>query len=159
MGDTAVTTNDTNGGTPSDDLVIAAVASGASFTEAASAAGVSRSTVARRMREVEFRARVTEARSEVVGMVKGQLLGAAPAAIRTLAEVGASASAPPAARVSAARAVLEMAFARRATLEIDAVPIHEYQRDVRAMLDLALRRLPEADLRTFLHEVEHLAAH
>ncbi len=139
-----------------DDLIVAALAAGASYSEAAAAARVSRKTVQRRMADAAFRAEVASARSEVIEAVKGQLLGAAPAAIRTLAEVGASGSAPPAARVSAARAVLELALGRRSILDLDAVPLRDYKGDVEAVLDLALEHLPEEGHRPFVHAVQRL---
>ena len=154
-----MTPRDTNGGrSRSDELIVAAVASGASFTEASAAAGVSRSTVARRMRDPEFRAEVIKARAEVVEAVKGRLLHAAPAAIRTLEEVGASGSAPPAARVAAAKVVLEHAVGRRSPLDLESATAGDFHAALRAVVGLALERLPEDSHLAFIEDVRRLAA-
>jgi hypothetical protein len=65
-----------------DEVLVAALAAGASYEEAARAAGVSKSTVRRRMGEAAFRARVFDTRDELLTALRGRLLRAAPFALR-----------------------------------------------------------------------------
>lgn len=66
-----------------DELIVAALAVGCSYSEAAEAAGVSRRTVARRMAEPAFRRLVTEAQGEHVHIVAGKLTSLGPDAVAT----------------------------------------------------------------------------
>jgi hypothetical protein len=65
-----------------DGLLVAALATGASHDEAGRSAGVSKTTVKRRMASEKFRRAVAEERLEVVETVRGRLVGAAPSASR-----------------------------------------------------------------------------
>ena len=102
-----------NGKRDRDELVVAALASGSSYDEAAKAAGLSRSTVARRMREWDFRARVIEERERVVETVRGKLASTAPAAAEVIASLAASADSETV-RLSAASRILDYSLRRRA---------------------------------------------
>jgi hypothetical protein len=79
-----------NGKRARDELIVAALATGSTYDEAARKAGVSRATVARRMSEWEFRAHVAEERERIVERVRGVLASSAPAAADVLVELAAS---------------------------------------------------------------------
>src|SRR4051794_40393365 len=95
-----------------DELVVVALATGSTYAEAAHSAGVSKSTVRRRMTEPEFRARVYEERRELVDSLRARLLQAAPSAIESLASLAASATSD-AVRVRAAREIVDLALGRK----------------------------------------------
>ena len=91
-----------------DSALVAGLAAGATVQDAAKCAGISETTAYRRLREPDFRHRVSEARDEMVARVVGRLSDSATRAIVTLDEL-LDATTPPAVRLGAARAVLEMA--------------------------------------------------
>jgi len=80
-----------NGKRARDELIVAALATGSTYDEAAKKAGVSRATVARRMSEWEFRAHVAEERERIVDGGRGTLVAQALAAADVLAELAAKA--------------------------------------------------------------------
>ena len=67
-----------------DAQLVIALASGKTWSEAAGIAGVSEATVARRMREPEFRAELLEARARMVERSVGLLAAATADAATTL---------------------------------------------------------------------------
>jgi transposase len=81
-----------NGKRDRDSLVIAALARGASYADAARVAGVSKATVSRRMAEPTFRGRVAKEREETLERVRGTLVEGSLAAARTLVELGENTS-------------------------------------------------------------------
>ncbi len=95
--------------TGADDLIVAALLSGASYAVAADAAGVSKSTVQRRMREPEFRIRLTAERSETLRRVRDQLGLAAADAVPLLAALMNDPGESGAVRTRAARSLLDLA--------------------------------------------------
>jgi hypothetical protein len=89
-----------------DEALVTALAAGGSASAAAQLAKVSTRTVHRRLQDPAFRARVDEARAEMVSQAVGRLAAVGALAGDTLHELLAS-SVPPATRLGAARAVLE----------------------------------------------------
>jgi hypothetical protein len=95
-----------------DVLLASALATGATYEEAGRIAGVSKSTVKRRMGEEAFRQRVAQERVELIDTLRGRLLAAAPQAVATLRELSASGQSD-SVRLGAARAVLDLSLGRR----------------------------------------------
>jgi hypothetical protein len=91
-----------------DDGLVASLAAGASAAAAAAKAEVSERTVRRRLEDPAFRARVDEARAELVRQAVGRLADVGALASDTLAELVQDA--PPAVRLGAARGILEFMF-------------------------------------------------
>jgi hypothetical protein len=75
-------------------------------------AGVSRSTVLRRLKDPKFRARLKELRSDMVQRGADMMLTATSEAVKTLLELLKNGG-PPATRLGAARAVLEIGLKMR----------------------------------------------
>src|SRR5919197_2460878 len=86
-----------------DELLVLALGSGQSYSSAAKTAGVAKSTVARRMGEPAFRARVVEEREAHVDAARRALAAAAPDAIGVLTELARGAGSE-SVRLRAARA-------------------------------------------------------
>lgn len=79
------TTRRTNEGSDAqDELIVAALASGATYPEAAGLASTSPRTVRRRMADEAFARRVSTARGELVAAVTGRLTDVAFEAVDTL---------------------------------------------------------------------------
>ena len=99
-----------------DSTLIAALAGGATLRDAAAVAGVSESTVHRRLDDPDFRCRVTDARGEMLSRAVGQLADASTEAVATLrALLNAEAETV---RLNSAKAILELgAKLREAELE------------------------------------------
>jgi hypothetical protein len=91
-----------------DDALVAALAAGASAAAAAAKAEVSERTVRRRLAEAAFRARVDEARAELVRQAVGKLADVGALAGETLAELVREGSGT--VKLGACRAVLEYLF-------------------------------------------------
>ena len=97
--------------------LIAALARGASVSEAAEASGLNRSTVLRRLQEPDLRTQVQEARSQLIAETIGRLSEAATKAVDTLlALLGARSEM---ARLGSARTILEMLAKYRETEDIE----------------------------------------
>jgi len=94
-----------------------ALACGASPEGAAHKAGVSPRTVYRRLAEPAFRARVEEARAEMVRRAAGMLTAAGLASVKTFTTLQESAASE-AVRLGAARAVLELGCKLRDSAEV-----------------------------------------
>jgi hypothetical protein len=90
-----------------DDALLAALAWGATADAAAKAAGVSVRTVTRRLADPEFRTKLQEARGDIVRRTAGALTAASQESVRTLLTLQREPT-PPAVRLGAARAVLEL---------------------------------------------------
>ena len=80
------------------------------IADAAAAAGLSETSVYRWLRNPAFKERYKEARRQIMAGAVGALQKATGTAVKTLIEVMDSPTAPPAAKVSAARAILEFGF-------------------------------------------------
>ncbi|MHB1407792.1 MAG: phBC6A51 family helix-turn-helix protein [Desulfitobacteriaceae bacterium] len=91
-----------------EDLLIAALLTEPSMSEAAKKAGISQSTLFRWHQDPEFHERYREARRQAVSHAITRLQQASTQAVNTLQEIMESNDAPAAAKVSAAKIVLEM---------------------------------------------------
>jgi hypothetical protein len=104
-----MTLPDTAGGrSQADAALAAALIGGATLDEAADAANVSRSTVARRLRDPAFRGELEALRREALARAADRLAGLAVAALETLEKL-LTADHPPGTRLGTARAVLHEA--------------------------------------------------
>lgn len=92
-----------------DARLLAALAAGATGEEAAKVARVSASTVDRRLRDPVFRAELGHIRARSLARAADGLASAAIRAVATLASVLDDLEAPTAARITAARAILDHA--------------------------------------------------
>ena len=106
-------------GDTKDEIVAAALASGKTHREAGEAAGVSERTVRRRLEQPEFRTRVSEQRTELVGFVADRLAGLAPEAVETMYSL-MSEDNPPGVRCKAALAILSSSRVWRDASEVEA---------------------------------------
>ena len=95
--------------TRKEEQAIAALIAEPTLEKAASRAGVSASTIYRWLQKEEFQKAYQTQRREVVNHAVTQLQRATTVAVYTLVAVMRDEGAPASARVSAARAVLEMA--------------------------------------------------
>lgn len=107
-----------------DHELIAALAAGKTYEEAAKVAGVSRATVARRMQEAAFRREVERVRVEMFESAIGQLSGIASEAVQTLRKL-LGGKTPPTVRLGAAKAILDVALKER-----DAAALEDLLREV-----------------------------
>ena len=104
--------------TNADSALIAALAGGATVHDAATRAGVSEHTVYRRLEAPEFSRGVTEARAELVTRAVAMLAEAGTEAVGTLRAL-LDEGTPPAVRLGAARAVLELGTKLRESEELE----------------------------------------
>jgi hypothetical protein len=101
-----------------DQILILALACGATVEAAAHQGGVSPATVYRRKNDPQFLRRLQEARSEMVQRTAGMLAGAGMESVKTLLALQKE-TAPPAVRLGAARAVLELGTKLREIVELE----------------------------------------
>jgi hypothetical protein len=101
-----------------DEVLLQALACGASVEAASRAAGVSARTAHRRLADAGFHARVRQARADMVHRTAGTMTAAATEAVRTLLEL-LKAPAPAAVRLGAARAVLEIGLKVRELVDLE----------------------------------------
>jgi hypothetical protein len=101
-----------------DEVLLASLACGATREVAARQAGVSMSTVRRRMRDPEFLRQLQEFRADLVQRTAGTLTAAATEAVRALLEL-LKPSTPPASRLGAARSVLEIGMKVREAADLE----------------------------------------
>ena len=94
--------------TARQELAIRALLTAPTQEAAAKAAGISTVTLWRFMKQPEFREACQQARREVVGQTIAQLQRSSLEAVKTLDAISMNESAAPTARVSAAKAILEM---------------------------------------------------
>jgi hypothetical protein len=102
-----------------DSALIIALAGGQPVRQAAETADVSERTVYRRLQDDRFRASLARERAGLVEEAIGRLAIGMTTAADTLTTIAADAEAPASARVSAARAVLELGSRLRAELDIE----------------------------------------
>ncbi len=95
--------------TGKQSAVLSLLISGATIESAAKAQKVNPSSVHAWMKKPEFRDAYQAALSDVIGHASGQLKAACSVAVAVLREVAEDGAAPSAPRVSAARAILELA--------------------------------------------------
>ncbi len=101
-----------------EEMLILALACGATVETAARQCQVSERTIYRRMEDRAFRTRVQEARAEMTRRSAGMLTAAAGEAVRTLMSLQKD-SLPPAVRLGAARAVLELGLKVRELVDLE----------------------------------------
>jgi hypothetical protein len=99
-----------------DTVLLTALACGATREVAARQAGVSESTVFRRLRDAEFCRKLKDLRAEMVERTAGMLTAASMESVRTLVELQKPAQ-PAAVRLGAAKAVLEIGLKLRELTE------------------------------------------
>jgi hypothetical protein len=107
-----------NGRRNADQRLLLALACGATVESAARQAGVSESTVYRRLADPAFRQQLQAVRADMVQRTAGALTAAATEAVRTLLELQKPAV-PAAVRLGAARAVLEIGVKLREVAELE----------------------------------------
>lgn len=100
-----------------DGLLAMAMATGFTVAEAAKKAGVSEATAYRRLREPEFKQKVSEIRGSMVAQVSGQLVDAGTEAVRTLRSLLTAES--ESVRLAASKAVLELGAKFRESTELE----------------------------------------
>ena len=101
-----------------DGKLLLALACGATAEVAARQAGVSESTAYRRLENAEFSRRLKELRADMVQRTAGALTAASTESVRTLLELQKAAT-PPAVRLGAARAVLEIGMKVREAADLE----------------------------------------
>jgi AcrR family transcriptional regulator len=102
-----------------DQLLLVALACGATVEAAAQKAGLSQATVYRRLRDPEFKKRIQDVQSDMVKRASGTLTAAGMEAIKTLLALLQSSSTPAGVRLGAARAVLELGGKLRDSVELE----------------------------------------
>jgi len=102
-----------------EQVLLTALAFGATVENAARKAGIGERTAYRRLADPDFRARLSQARQEAVVRTAGMLTGAAVGSVKTLVDLQQDASVPAAVRRGAARDVLEMAVKYRESAEME----------------------------------------
>jgi hypothetical protein len=107
----------THGKKKTDEALILALACGTPVETAAAKSGVSERTVYRRLKEPEFRRRVQTTRAEMVERAASMLTAASMQAVKTLLALQET-SAPPAVRLGAARAILDISIRYREITEL-----------------------------------------
>jgi hypothetical protein len=100
-----------------EDALLLALACGATVEAAARQCGISDRTVYRRLQDAAFRARLQAVRADMVQRTAGMLTAAAGEAVKTLLVLQKETT-PPATRLGAARAVLELGMKVRETAEL-----------------------------------------
>jgi hypothetical protein len=100
-----------------DELIVAALAAGMAYGEAAAAAGTSERTVRRRMSDPSFATEVSRRRGEQVSVLAGRLLGASHEAIEVLR--GCMDAESDAIRLRAAQMVLSLGTQLRHSQEFE----------------------------------------
>ncbi len=114
-----------------DDALVLALACGATVEAAARQAEVSDRTVYRRLADPAFQKRVKDARADLARRSAGLLSAASGEAVRTLLALMKD-SAPPAVRLGAAKAVLELGMKIRELAELEA-EVRELEEKVAAL--------------------------
>jgi len=103
----------------SDDALLLALACGASVETAARQCKLSQRTVYRRLEDAAFCSRIHALRADMVRRTAGTMTAAGTDSVRTLLELQKAPS-PPAVRLGAARAILEIGVKLRETAELEA---------------------------------------
>jgi transposase-like protein len=101
-----------------DQAVQVALACGATVEAAAQKAGVSPATVYRRLLDPEFCKQLQQAAADMVKRTAGMLSAASMEAVKTLLEL-LKLNAPPAVRLGAARAVIELGAKLRESADLE----------------------------------------
>ncbi|HTU18561.1 MAG TPA: hypothetical protein VMG10_10915 [Gemmataceae bacterium] len=102
-----------------EQVLLAALAIGATVENAARKAGISERTAYRRLADPDFQARVDQMRRENLARTAGMLSGAALGSVKTLVDLAQDVSVPASVRRGAARDVLDMAVKYRESAEME----------------------------------------
>jgi hypothetical protein len=94
-----------------------ALACGATVEKAAASAGIGEATAYRRLKEPDFQEQLRKTKAEMVSKTAGMLTAAAGEAVKTLLALQKD-SIPPASRLGAAKAILELGVRLRETAEL-----------------------------------------
>jgi hypothetical protein len=100
-----------------DEVLVTALACGATVEGAARKAGLSERTVYRRLADPDFQSRLRHERAELARRAAGLLTAASLESVRTLVELQGTAL-PPAARLGAARAVIGLGMKLREEVDL-----------------------------------------
>ncbi len=106
-----------NGRRNADEVLALALAGGQTLRAAASLAGVSERTAARRWADPEFRKRVAESRAEMVRQAQGRMADSMSEAAGVLRQLLTASSEN--VRLGACRAVLELGVKLRESVELE----------------------------------------
>jgi hypothetical protein len=101
----------------SEDSLLLALACGATVEAAARQCTISERTIYRRLEDAEFKKRLAQVRAGMVDRSAGMLTAAAGEAVRTLLTLQKDST--PAARLGAARTILEMGLKVRQIVELE----------------------------------------
>ena len=101
-----------------DDVLMLALACGATIENAAQKASVSERTAYRRLADLEFCQRLKKARTDMVERAAAALTAASLEAVKTLYELQGFGM-PPAVRLRAARSIIEMGMKLRKDAEFE----------------------------------------
>ena len=101
-----------------DELLLMALACGATVENAARQAGISPATAYRRLADPAFGQRLQKLRDDMVSRTAGTLTAVSSEATRTLVEL-LKAPVPPSVRLGAARAVLELGMKVRERADLE----------------------------------------
>ena len=100
-----------------DEMLLTALACGATVDNAAAKCGLSPGIVAKRLKDPKFAKRLQNVRSGMVQRTAAMLTAAATEAVRTLLELQGPNSPPPV-RLNACRAIIELGSKLRETAEL-----------------------------------------
>lgn len=101
-----------------DEVLLAALACGATVENAAAKVGLSRVTVHRRLQDPEFQKRLADFKTETIRRAADMMTAASMESIKTLLDLQ-TAKTPPSVRLGAARAVLEIGVKMRESAEME----------------------------------------
>ncbi len=101
-----------------DETLLMALACGATVEEAATKAGLCRKTAAKRVGEAAFQGRLRDLRGDMAKRASSMLTAAGMSSVRTLLQLQEVTN-PPAVRLGAARAALEIGLRIRETVEME----------------------------------------
>ena len=101
-----------------DDTLLLALACGATVDHAARQCGLTPRTVYRRLENPDFKQRLQQVRADMVQRTAGMLTAAGGEAVKTLLALQKE-TVPPATRLGAARAVLELGLKVRDAAELE----------------------------------------
>jgi hypothetical protein len=100
-----------------DDVLLLTLACGSTVESAAVKAGISARTVYRRLKDPEFKRRVAEVRADMVQRMAGMLTAASGESVKTMLALQ-DPSTPPAVRLGAARATIELGIKLRDSADL-----------------------------------------
>jgi hypothetical protein len=101
-----------------EDVLVAAMACGASVEQAARKAGISERTAYRRLANPAFKARLKEAKADLLQRTCAVLTAGSLEAVKTLLELQKPSS-PPNVRLGAAKAIVELSLRTREAVDFE----------------------------------------